>query len=155
MADKPIKIVGYFGPKQPTFAPHSSLRFPSVIPGLTRNPELIGTNTKYNMKEERNYYVYILASKRNGTLYIGVTNNLLNRSFQHKTKENKNSFTAKYNVNRLVYCEVFSEISTAIAREKQLKNWRREWKIKLIEEENPTWRDLFNDFQFIRFTPGS
>jgi putative endonuclease len=98
------------------------------------------------MREERNYYVYTLASKRNGTLYIGVTNNLLNRSFQHKTKENKKSFTAKYNVNRLVHYEIFVDIGAAIAREKQLKNWRREWKIKLIEEENPVWRDLFDDF---------
>ena len=97
------------------------------------------------MKVERNYYVYILASKRNGTLYIGVTNNLLNRSFQHKVKEDKNSFTAKYGVGRLVYCEIFIDIREAIAREKQLKNWRREWKIKLIEKENPAWRDLFDD----------
>ena len=98
------------------------------------------------MKEEKNYYVYILASKRNGMLYIGVTNNLLNRSFQHKTKENKESFTAKYSVNKLVYYEIFTDIYEAISREKQLKNWRREWKIKLIEEENPTWRDLFDGF---------
>jgi len=79
-------------------------------------------------------------------LYIGVTNNLLNRSFQHKTKENKESFTAKYSVNKLVYYEIFTDIYEAISREKQLKNWRMEWKIKLIEEENPTWRDLFDGF---------
>ncbi|MFA4834122.1 MAG: GIY-YIG nuclease family protein [Patescibacteria group bacterium] len=97
------------------------------------------------MKEEKSYYVYILASKRNGTLYIGVTNNLLNRSFQHKNKENKNSFTAKYNVNRLVYYEIFADIGGAITREKQLKKWNRKWKIKLIEKDNPTWRDLFDD----------
>ncbi|MDD5032079.1 MAG: GIY-YIG nuclease family protein [Patescibacteria group bacterium] len=97
------------------------------------------------MKEERNYYVYILASKRNGTLYIGVTNNLLNRSFQHKIKENKNSFTAKYNVNKPVYYEIFAYIGEAIAREKQLKKLNRKWKIELIEKENPTWRDLFDD----------
>jgi len=117
-----------------------------VIPGLTRDPGLNSRNIIYNMKEEKNYYVYILASKRNGTLYIGVTNNLLNRSFQHKTKENKESFTAKYSVNKLVYYEIFTDIYEAISREKQLKNWRREWKIKLIEEENPTWRDLFDGF---------
>ncbi len=97
------------------------------------------------MKEGKSYYVYILTSKRNGTLYIGVTNNLFNRSFQHKIKYNKNSFTAKHNVNRLVYYDVYAYISDAIAREKQLKNWKREWKIKLIEKENPTWRDLFHD----------
>ena len=98
------------------------------------------------MKKEHHYYVYILASKRNGTLYIGVTNNLLNRNWQHKQKESENSFTARYNVNKLVYYEVCSDIRAAIAREKQLKNWKREWKIKLIEEENKIWRDLYNEF---------
>jgi putative endonuclease len=97
------------------------------------------------MKKEWLFYVYLLASKRNGTLYIGVTNNLLNRSFQHKIKEYKRSFTAKYDVNKLVYYETYSDIRDAIAREKQLKNWKRQWKIDLIEKENPTWRDLFND----------
>ena len=132
-----------------------------------RDPGLGGRDTTYNMnpvrnlnknyykrknnyistgvKEERNYYVYILASKRNGTLYIGVTNNLFNRSFQHKIKENKNSFTAKYNINKLVYYEIFADIREAIAREKQLKRWKRKWKIELIEKDNPTWRDLFDD----------
>lgn len=97
------------------------------------------------MKEEKEYYVYILTNKRNGTLYIGVTNNLLNRNFQHKIKEDKNSFTAKYSINRLVYYETYIYIQDAIAREKQLKNWKRKWKIELIEKENSTWRDLFND----------
>lgn len=97
------------------------------------------------MKEEKYYYVYILASKRNGTLYIGVTNNVLNRNSQHKLKINKNSFTAKYNIDKLVYYETFNNISEAIAREKQLKNWKRKWKIELIEKENPTWRDLSSD----------
>ncbi len=97
------------------------------------------------MKEERNYYVYILASKRNGTLYIGVTNNLLNRNFQHKIKENKSSFTAKYNIDKLVHYEIFADIREAVTREKQLKRWKRKWKIELVEKDNPTWRDLFND----------
>ena len=96
-------------------------------------------------KKEHRYYLYILASGYNGTLYIGVTNNLLNRSFQHKLKEKKNSFTAKYNINRLVYCEIYQFIQDAILREKQMKKWKRQWKINLIEKENPTWRDLFND----------
>ena len=115
------------------------------MPGLTRHPEGSDKDSKIIMKEEKYYYVYILASKRNGTLYIGVTNNLLNRSFKHKIKENKKSFTAKYNVNKLVYYEVYNDIRDAITREKQLKNWKREWKIRLIEKENPTWRDLFDD----------
>lgn len=97
------------------------------------------------MKEEKQYYVYILVSKRNGTLYIGITNNLLNRSFQHKIKQDKNSFTAKYNINRLVYYEIYSSADEAITREKQLKKWNRKWKIELIEKENLTWRDLFSD----------
>ncbi len=97
------------------------------------------------MKKEHIYFVYILASKRNGTLYIGVTNSLFRRSFQHKLKENANSFTAKYNVNRLVYFETYHYVNDAIAREKQLKKWNRAWKIKLIEKENKAWRDLFYD----------
>ncbi len=97
------------------------------------------------MKKEHIYFVYILASKRNGTLYIGVTNSLFRRSFQHKLKENSNSFTAKYNVNKLVYFETYHYISDAITREKQLKKWNRAWKIKLIEKENKVWRDLFYD----------
>ena len=95
------------------------------------------------MKIEKYYYTYILASKRNGTLYIGVTNNLLNRSFQHKIKLHKNSFTAKYNTNMLVHYEVYTDINDAITREKRLKKWKRQWKIKLIETENPVWKDLF------------
>ena len=98
------------------------------------------------MKNERYYYVYIMASKRNGTLYIGVTNNILERDNQHKQKLKENSFTAKYNVDILVYYEMFNDIYNALGREKQLKNWKRQWKIDLIEEENPTWRDLSKDF---------
>ncbi len=97
------------------------------------------------MKEDKYYYVYILSNKRNGTLYIGVTNNIINRSFQHKTRENNKSFSAKYNLNRLIYYEVYTDIADAIAREKQLKNWRRAWKINLIEKNNPVWVDLYKD----------
>jgi len=89
----------------------------------------------------RNYYVYILASKRNGTLYIGVTNDLFRRVEEHKKKLVK-GFTSKYNVNKLVYYEEFDYIEDAIYREKQLKKWRRKWKLDLIEKENPTWHDL-------------
>lgn len=93
---------------------------------------------------QKYYYVYILASKRNGTLYVGVTNNILERGAQHREKEIK-GFTEKYNVNRLVYYEIFENINNAITREKQLKNWKREWKIQLIEKENKTWRDVYDD----------
>ena len=97
------------------------------------------------MSKDYIYYVYILASKRNGTLYIGVTKDLLNRSFQHKLKQNPKSFTAKYEVNKLVYFEEYQYVQDAILREKQLKKWNRQWKINLIEKENPAWRDFFLD----------
>ena len=97
------------------------------------------------MSIEKSYYVYILASQRNGTLHIGVTNDLSRRSFEHKTKENPNSFTAKYNVNLLVYYEVFQRIDEAITREKQMKKWNQAWKLRLIEDGNSSWRDLFDD----------
>jgi putative endonuclease len=90
----------------------------------------------------KNYYVYILASKRNGTLYIGVTQDLLKRVDLHK-KELLDGFTKKYNVNMLVHYEVYQDIKDAILREKRLKKWKREWKIKLIEEKNPNWKDLY------------
>lgn len=110
------------------------------------NPGLNRTTVNYNqMTKQHIYYVYILASSRNGTLYIGVTNNLFSRAFQHKLKENKDSFTAKYNINKLVYYEEYKYIQEAIKREKQLKKWNRKWKIELIEKENPAWRDLFLD----------
>ena len=90
------------------------------------------------------YYVYILASKKNGTLYLGVTNDLLRRSWEHKNKIFK-GFTDKYDINKLVYYEIYSNINEAINRESQLKNWKREWKLKLIEKENKNWNDL-HDF---------
>jgi putative endonuclease len=93
---------------------------------------------------EKQYYVYILASKRNGTLYIGVTSDLVQRVWQHKNKS-ADGFTKKYNVRRLVYYEAHSEAENAIIREKQMKKWRRSWKIELIEERNPGWKDLYED----------
>jgi len=90
------------------------------------------------------YYVYIMASKRNGTLYIGVTNNLLRRVNEHKNGLLL-GFTKKYKVYNLVYYEVTSSIESAIVREKQLKKWNRQWKIDLIEKDNISWRDLFQD----------
>lgn len=90
------------------------------------------------------YYVYIMASKRNGTLYIGVTNNLLRRVNEHKNGLLQ-GFTKKYKVYDLVYYEVTSSIESAIIREKQLKKWNRQWKINLIEKDNKDWRDLFQD----------
>jgi putative endonuclease len=97
------------------------------------------------MQKEHKYFVYILASQRNGTLYIGVTNGLLKRNLQHKWKEKSDSFTAIYDVNKLVYYETYQWIQDAINREKQLKGWNRLWRLRLIEKENPEWRDLFVD----------
>jgi putative endonuclease len=87
----------------------------------------------------RQYYVYFLASRKHGTLYIGVTNDLVRRVYQHKEKLLP-GFTKKYGVNKLVYYEVFDDPSLAIAREKQLKKWHREWKIRTIEHENKILR---------------
>lgn len=86
--------------------------------------------------------VYILASKRNGTLYVGVTSNLAKRVWEHKN-DLIEGFTKKYGVHSLVYFEQFGDMSAAIAREKQLKKWNRTWKIRLIENENPEWNDLY------------
>ncbi|MBU0636931.1 MAG: GIY-YIG nuclease family protein [Patescibacteria group bacterium] len=91
---------------------------------------------------EKCYYIYIGTNKTNKTLYIGVTNNLLNRDIQHKTKLNNNSFTAKYNINKIVYYEIYADIREAIAREKQIKGGSRKKKIKLINSINPMWDDL-------------
>jgi len=96
------------------------------------------------MGRRKKYYVYILASRRNGTLYIGVTNNLKKRTWEHK-EDLVEGFTKKYQVHLLVYFEIYDDINDAIRREKQLKKWKRSWKIKLIEKHNPTWRDLYND----------
>jgi putative endonuclease len=92
------------------------------------------------------YYVYILASKPNGTLYIGVTNNLKRRLFEHK-HELADGFTKKYGVKTLVYYEESTSIGAAITREKQLKKWERAGKIRLIEEENLYWKDLSLDWK--------
>ncbi|MBF0521916.1 MAG: GIY-YIG nuclease family protein [Candidatus Omnitrophica bacterium] len=90
------------------------------------------------------YYVYILASQKHGTLYIGVTNDLLRRVYEHKNNFIK-GFTEKYCVYNLVYFETTDSVGSAIGREKQLKKWNRQWKIRLIEKNNPEWKDLYVD----------
>ena len=89
------------------------------------------------------YWVYILASGKNGTLYVGLTNNLVRRIYEHKEKLIK-GFTKNYNVTQLVYAEEFQYINDAIHREKCIKKWNRSWKLQLIEEHNPNWLDLYN-----------
>jgi len=88
----------------------------------------------------------MLVSKLNGTLYIGITSNLAQRIWQHKNKMVE-GFTRKYNVNKLVYYEVHPNAESAITREKQMKKWRRSWKIRLIKEKNPDWKDLYDDIR--------
>lgn len=95
---------------------------------------------------EKQAYVYILASKRNGTLYTGVTSNLIKRICEHKTYAQPESFTAKYNVNQLVWYVAGQDITAAIELEKKIKNRNRAWKIALIERENPKWEDLSAHF---------
>ena len=90
--------------------------------------------------------VYILASQPNGTLYIGVTNNLVRRVWEHRNDQVE-GFTQKHGVHRLVYYEMHTSMIEAIRREKQMKKWYREWKINLIEKENPQWRDLWPDIE--------
>ena len=96
------------------------------------------------VKVSKQYYVYIMASKSR-VLYVGVTNNLLRRVEQHKQKVVE-SFTRKYNVTRLVYHEVTNDVRAALAREKQIKSWRRSKKIELIESVNPAWKDLSKEW---------
>ena len=88
--------------------------------------------------------VYILASRKNGSLYIGVTSDLIKRIWEHKNVLAE-GFTKKYTVHQLVFFEQFEDLTSAITREKQLKKWNRDWKIRLIEKENPEWRDLYEE----------
>jgi putative endonuclease len=90
----------------------------------------------------RSYYVYMLASRIGGTLYVGVTNDLVRRVYEHRTKA-LDGFTRDYDVNCLVHYEEFDDIEHAIVREKRLKKWNRAWKVRLIEEHNPDWNDLY------------
>ena len=93
---------------------------------------------------QKYYYVYILASSKNGTLYIGFTSNLPERIFEHKHHLTP-GFTSRYNVDKLVYFERFEDVKQAIRHEKRLKEWNRNWKKDLIEKFNPEWRDLYDD----------
>ena len=90
-----------------------------------------------------NYYVYLLASKRNGTLYIGVTNDLVRRVYEHKN-DIVEGFTKKYGIHLLVYYEQYDNVESAIQRERQMKKWNRQWKINRIQEQNPDWKDLYD-----------
>jgi putative endonuclease len=92
----------------------------------------------------KKFYVYILCSKRNGTLYTGVTSNLIKRVYEHKNNL-VGGFTQKYNVHRLAWYEIHDSAESALNREKQIKRWKRVWKLELIERENPQWNDLYEN----------
>jgi len=96
----------------------------------------------HDSSRETAFYVYLLASRKHGTLYLGVTRDLIRRVYEHKTAAAP-GFTSRYGVKRLVWFEVYSDAISAISREKELKKWRRDWKIRLIEESNPDWLDLY------------
>ena len=93
---------------------------------------------------ERAYWVYLMASRRNGTLYAGVTNDLARRVWRHKTGVGS-AFVAKYGVTMLVWYESYQNVNEAIHREKQIKHWERRWKLELIEQINPGWKDLYQE----------
>lgn len=88
------------------------------------------------------YYVYILANRRDGAIYVGVTNDIVRRIYEHRIKAVP-GFTSKYNVTRLVWFEIYDDALAAISREKELKKWKRSWKVQLIETQNPNWDDLY------------
>ncbi len=90
----------------------------------------------------KQYYTYILTNKKDGTLYVGVTSNLIKRVYEHKNKF-VDGFTKKYHLDKLVHYEIFNDPKNAIQREKRLKKWDRNWKVELIEKDNPHWKDLY------------
>jgi putative endonuclease len=102
------------------------------------------------VERDHTYWVYVLASRKNGTFYVGVTNSIERRVAEHKAKEVP-GFTKRYGVDRLVFYREFGEVAAAIRFEKRLKRWRRDWKIRLIEEGNPHWEDLY--LQMMRLDP--
>jgi len=117
---------------------HCRRTYTAVIARLDRAPSI----PESRPMGARSFYVYIRASRIGGTLYIGVTNDLIRRVAEHRLKSVK-GFTKKYEVDKLVYFEQFDDAENAIRREKQLKKWNRAWKIRLIEELNPNWDDLY------------
>jgi len=112
--------------------------------GAKQRSKLFACNTETFLKMKQNSAVYIITNKNNKVLYTGVTTELKQRITDHKNKKYKNSFTCRYNINKLVFFEAFSSIEDAIAREKQIKAGSREKKLKLINSINPGWKDLYS-----------
>jgi len=128
-----------------SFSCHSCVgRNPLLLFVLPFYHFLIISRKALSMVTEKQYYIYILASRKNGTLYVGVTNNLLRRIYEHKN-DLVEGFTKKYNVHKLVHYEKINDVRVVIQREKRIKKWKREWKINLIEKLNPEWKDLYYD----------
>jgi putative endonuclease len=123
-----------------------------VIPGWSEGPDPESRDSGLALCAPRNddgegsrfmaYYVYILASRKDGATYIGVTNDIVRRVYEHRIKAVP-GFTSKYNITRLVWFEIYDDPISAISREKELKKWKRAWKIQLIEAQNPQWDDLY------------
>ena len=109
---------------------------------IEKKEVILRLDRRIQEKMGKQYFVYILASSRNGTLYIGITSDLIRRVWEHKTKQ-VDGFTKKYHVDNLVYFEVYEDPVNAIRREKRLKFYKRKWKIDLIEKSNPEWKDLY------------
>ncbi len=118
--------------------------FFSVIPARSPGQAGGGTQGWRRVTPEKHPCVYILASRRDGTLYVGVTSDLARRIWEHKS-DVVGGFTRRYGVHTLVYVEFNDTMERAILREKQIKRWKRAWKLKLIERDNPQWRDLYDD----------
>jgi putative endonuclease len=110
---------------------------------LKKRPNIKNNSILLEISIMKTYYIYLMASQKNGTLYLGVTNDLVRRVWQHKNDVNE-GFTKKYRVHLLVWYEATTDAKVAIQREKQMKKWRRQWKVNLIEKENPNWCDLYD-----------
>jgi putative endonuclease len=95
------------------------------------------------------YYVYILASRPSGTLYVGITNDIVRRTWEHQNFTHPKCFTARYKITQLMHIEVYDNVMTAILREKKLKKWHREWKFNLITKTNPNWQDLSKEWRHV------
>lgn len=93
------------------------------------------------------HYLYIITNKNEGVFYIGITNNLKRRIYQHKNKVHKSTFSARYNLDKLVYFEIFDSKDEALLREARMKKWNREWKINIIKSFNPEWKDLYSEIK--------
>lgn len=123
--------------------PFTTVMIASAIPAAIRPYSIaVAPDSSDQNFKTMAYYVYILASRRDGAIYVGITNDLVRRVYEHRIKAVR-GFTAKYNITQLVWFEVYDDPISAISREKELKKWKRAWKIQLIEKDNPDWNDLY------------